>query len=61
MQRVVVTGLGPVSKVGMDQTSFFQGLLDGKTAIDTVSRFDVSEYTCQIAAEVCDYQAACQL
>lgn len=49
---MVVTGLGPVSKVGMDQASFFQGLLDGKTAIDTVSRFDVSEYTCQIAAEV---------
>lgn len=49
---MVITGLGPVSKVGMDQTSFFQGLLDGKSAIDTVSRFDASEYTCQIAAQV---------
>jgi hypothetical protein len=38
----------------MDQTSFFQGLLDGKCAIDTVSRFDASEYTCQIAAQVSD-------
>jgi hypothetical protein len=38
----------------MDQASFFQGLLDGKCAIDTVSRFDASEYTCQIAAQVSD-------
>ena len=53
-ERVVVTGLGPVSPVGMDQDSFFQGLLDGKSGLGVVTRFDPEEYTCQIAAQVGD-------
>ena len=52
--RVVVTGLGPISPVGMDQEAFFQGLLEGQSRLGQVTRFDPSEYTCQIAAQVAD-------
>ena len=40
--RVVVTGLGVVSGCGIGADDFFQALLDGKSSIDTVKRFDIS-------------------
>lgn len=52
--RVVVTGLGVVSGCGMGQEDFFQACLDGKSSLDTVKRFDISNYPCQIASEVPD-------
>lgn len=53
-RRVVVTGLGVISGVGMDQESFYMNLLEGASGISTVSRFDPSDFTCQIAAQVPD-------
>lgn len=52
--RVVVTGLGVVSGCGIGADDFFQALLDGKSSIDTVKRFDISNYPCQIGSEVPD-------
>ncbi len=52
--RVVVTGLGVTSPVGNDIDTFWKSLCAGKSGIDTVSSFDVSDYTCKIAGEVKD-------
>jgi 3-oxoacyl-[acyl-carrier-protein] synthase II len=52
--RVVVTGLGVVSGCGIGHDDFFQSLLQGKSSIDKVRRFDISAYPCQIGSEVPD-------
>jgi len=51
-QRVVVTGLGVVSGCGIGQETFFQNVIDGKSSIGKVTRFDVTHYPCQIGSEV---------
>mmetsp|Transcript_4766 Transcript_4766/g.8397 ORF Transcript_4766/g.8397 Transcript_4766/m.8397 type:complete len:477 (-) Transcript_4766:244-1674(-) len=52
--RVVVTGLGVVSGCGVGHEDFFQNLLDGKSSLATVKRFDASNYPCSIGSEVPD-------
>ena len=52
MKRVVVTGMGVISPVGNNINDFWQSLISGKHGIDIISRFDVSEYKAQLAAEV---------
>jgi len=56
-QRVVVTGLGPISAVGIGKDDFWKALLEGKSGIDRISGFDPSELTCQIGAEVKNFDA----
>jgi 3-oxoacyl-[acyl-carrier-protein] synthase II len=50
--RVVVTGLGVVSGCGIGHEAFFQACLDGKSSVNVISRFDASNYPCQIGSEV---------
>jgi 3-oxoacyl-[acyl-carrier-protein] synthase II len=49
---VVVTGLGVISGCGIGADGFFQAVLNGKSSIGKVTRFDASNYPCQIASEV---------
>lgn len=51
-RRVVVTGLGVVSPVGLDVETFWKSLREGKSGIDRIQRFDTAKYSCQIAGEV---------
>jgi 3-oxoacyl-[acyl-carrier-protein] synthase II len=51
-RRVVVTGLGVVSPVGNDITSFWNALIEGKSGIDKITLFDASGFDSQIAGEV---------
>jgi hypothetical protein len=53
-QRVVVTGLGVISGCGIGADEFFQAVVEGKSSIDKVTRFDPTHYPCQIASEVPD-------
>lgn len=52
MRRVVVTGLGMVSPVGLDVQTSWQNALEGKSGTDRITLFDASHYSVQIAAEV---------
>ncbi|MCP4684831.1 MAG: beta-ketoacyl-ACP synthase II [bacterium] len=52
--RVVVTGMGVVSPLG-NLDKCWQALLEGKSGVGPVTRFDVSEYPTRIAAEVRDF------
>ncbi|NMA02903.1 MAG: beta-ketoacyl-ACP synthase II, partial [Clostridia bacterium] len=56
--RVVVTGLGIISPVGIGIESFWSNLLDGKSGIGPVTKFDVSEMSTKIAGEVKDFNAS---
>lgn len=54
-RRVVVTGLGVISPVGNDVTTFWENLKAGKSGVGPITRFDASDFACKIAAEVKDY------
>jgi 3-oxoacyl-[acyl-carrier-protein] synthase II len=51
-RRVVITGIGLVSSLGIGTRATWDGLLAGTSGVDRVTRFDVSAFAAQIAAEV---------
>lgn len=53
--RVVVTGVGAVSPVGQDVESMMQSLYAGRSGVGPIERFDATQYTTRIAAEVRDF------
>jgi 3-oxoacyl-[acyl-carrier-protein] synthase II len=53
--RVVVTGMGVISPIGLGTEQFWKSCLSGKVGIDRVSHFDPEGYGSQIAGEVRDF------
>jgi 3-oxoacyl-[acyl-carrier-protein] synthase II len=51
-RRVVVTGIGMVSPVGLDAASTWAGVVAGRSGVGKISHFDASDYPVRIAAEV---------
>jgi 3-oxoacyl-[acyl-carrier-protein] synthase II len=54
--RIVVTGVGSVSPLGSNVSTFWEGLLLGKSGIRRITSFDPSHFPCQIAGEIPDFQ-----
>ena len=50
--RVVITGIGMISPVGMSVNESWQNALSGQSGIGPVTQFDASELPCRIAGEV---------
>ncbi|HER63182.1 MAG TPA: beta-ketoacyl-ACP synthase II, partial [Desulfobacteraceae bacterium] len=57
MRRVVVTGVGVVSALGTGVEKNWDALINGKSGIDRITRFDASDFPTQIAGEVKDFNA----
>lgn len=57
-KRVVVTGLGPVTPIGISWPKFWEGLIAGKSGVDRITRFDATSFSTKIAAEVKDFDPA---
>jgi 3-oxoacyl-[acyl-carrier-protein] synthase II len=55
-RRVVVTGLGAVTPLGTGVEKSWQLLCQGKSGIGPVTKFDASDFKCQIAGEVNDLE-----
>ena len=51
-RRVVVTGIGLICGVGHTAEEVWQNLLAGKSGVARITQFDPSQFACQIAAEV---------
>lgn len=51
-RRVVVTGVGMITPLGLNVESSWQNLLSGKSGIRRITQFDPSNFPCQIAGEV---------
>ena len=51
-RRVVITGLGIISPVGIGVKENWSNILAGKSGIDRITRFDTTGFGCQIAGEV---------
>ncbi len=54
-RRVVVTGLGAVTPVGLNLADSWDALLAGKSGIGTLTCFDASDFSVRIAGEVTDF------
>jgi 3-oxoacyl-[acyl-carrier-protein] synthase II len=51
-RRVVITGVGVVSPLGLDAPSSWAALVEGKSGIGPITKFDVSAFSCRIGGEV---------
>src|SRR5687767_6699115 len=56
-RRVVVTGLGMISPLGVGNEPTWRGLLEGRSGVSRITKFDASAYPCQIAGEIRDFVA----
>src|SRR6476469_9233831 len=56
MRRVVVTGLGVISPIGIGAKTFWDNLVGGKCGIRRIEAFDPSAFPSQIAGEVPAYK-----
>src|SRR5215813_7279141 len=56
MRRVVITGIGVISPIGIGTKVFWESLLAGKVGVRRIEQFDASGFPCQIAAEVPAYK-----
>ena len=56
--RVVITGIGAITPIGIGKDAFWDGLMAGKNGIDKITRFDAAEYGSQIAGEVKGFEPA---
>ena len=55
MSRVVVTGIGVISPIGLTVEEFWHNLTHGVSGVGTVTAFDASPYACRVAGEVKDF------
>lgn len=51
-RRVVVTGMGAITPIGLSVEEFWNSVKEGRTGFDEITKFDASEYKCKLAAEV---------
>jgi len=52
VQRVVVTGMGTVSPIGLNVEDYWKNLSAGKSGVGLISKFDATDYPVKVAAEV---------
>lgn len=51
-RRVVISGLGMISPIGHNKQEFWAQLMEGRSGIAAIDRFDTSDFTAKIAAQV---------
>jgi 3-oxoacyl-[acyl-carrier-protein] synthase II len=56
-RRVVVTGVGMVSPLGTGVQNNWEAACAGRSGIGPITKFDVSDFPCQIAGEVKDFKS----
>ena len=54
-RRIVVTGMGAISPLGVNVASLWDGLVNCRNGIGPITQFDASPYDCQIAGEASDF------
>ena len=50
-RRVVVTGVGPVTPIGIGKDTFWNNLVAGKSGIGPITQFDTTDFTVKIAGD----------
>ena len=60
-RRVVITGMGCVTPIGIGRQAFWDGLLKGESGVRRIEQFDVSNSAVKIAADIRDFDWESQL
>jgi len=55
-QRIVITGLGVISSIGIGKDDFWKNLIQGKSGISEVSSFDTSKHATHVGGEVKNFK-----
>ena len=55
VRRVVVTGMGMVTPVGIGVEESWKSVCEGRSGVGPVTKFDASQFPSQVAAEVKDF------
>ena len=58
MSKIVITGMGAVTPIGIGVDTYWENLIAGKSGIEKIQSFDVSDLAVQIAGEVKDFNPA---
>lgn len=56
-RRVVVTGMGAITPIGLNVDDFWKNVKAGTIGFGEITKFDASEYKCRMVAEVRDFDA----
>src|ERR1051325_10947868 len=54
-RRAVITGIGPITSIGIGRDDFWRGIRAEQSGIRTISSFDTSEFNAHCAAEIPDW------
>ena len=54
-RRVVITGVGSVSSIGVGAYKLWKSIKEGKCGISTIERIDISNLPVKVGAEVKDF------
>ena len=57
-QKLVITGMGAVTPIGIGVDAYWSALVEGQCGVGKITRFDASELPVQIAAELKDFDPA---
>ena len=55
MKRVVITGIGMINSLGNSVNESFEAIKNGECGIDTITHFDISDFSAIIAGEVINF------
>lgn len=56
-KRVVITGMGAVTPIGIGVDNFWDGIKEGKVGIELIDRFDTTDFKAKVAGQVDDFNA----
>lgn len=56
-RRVVITGMGAITPIGLDHDEFWAGLCEGRSGAKTITHVDTEGIACKIGATIYDYDA----
>jgi len=56
-KRIVITGIGVVSPIGIGKDAYWQGLQEGKSGIKLITLFDTSDFDVKVGGEITDFNA----
>ncbi len=56
-RRVVVTGIGAITPIGLNIPDFWKALLNGTSGVDFIKKFDAAEFKTKFAAEINNFDA----
>jgi 3-oxoacyl-[acyl-carrier-protein] synthase II len=55
-RRIVITGMGAVTPLGLDVSTTWSNLLAGRSGVSPITSWDASKYACRFAAQVKDFE-----